>query len=91
MAGFGDTTTTFQRTGTVAAGGLKIEAGCWTQLTDASFNVPTQLVEVISVVTDIDGTVAITTIPDVSSGGNIKATLSGSGSGKIVNYTAIGW
>jgi hypothetical protein len=91
MSGFGDNTTTFMRGG-IVAGGLKIEAGCWTQLADTSLNIPTRLTEIFCFVSDSgDASAYLTTVPDVSSGGNIKGTLGNTGSGAIVNYIAIGY
>jgi hypothetical protein len=89
--GFGDNSTSFMRAASLN-GGLRLEAGCWTQLTDTSLNIPTQLTRIVSFVSDSgDYSCNLETIPDISTGGNIKGTLKNTGSGATINYIAVGW
>ena len=85
MAGFGDNSTCFMRTGTVPTGGLRIEAGCWTQTADATAHIPTQLSTIFAFVC---GSATPNEAPDVS-GSFIKCGLAGTPS--VMNYIAIGW
>jgi len=85
MAGFGDNSTTYMRSGSVA--GMRIEAGCWTQGADASTHIPTTLKEVYCIVCGSEGP---TEVPDISLG-FIKCGLAASASGKILNYVAVGF
>ena len=91
MAGFGDNATTFMRGGLIA-GGLKVEAGCWTQNTDPTAHIPTRLTRIVSFIGIQDGTSCnLTDVPDVSDGYIKCAMSSGAGNGDIVNYVAFGW
>ena len=87
MAGFGDNSTTFMRTGGIPTGGLRIEAGCYTTFTDATAYIPTQLSEVISFVC---GSAVPNEPPDIS-GGFLRCSVSDDQTGKIMNYVAVGW
>ena len=84
MAGFGDNTTTFMRAATIP-GGMRIEAGCWTQTADASLHIPTGLTEVFCVVCGSEG---LADVPCVSDGFLSGALVTG---GKVVNYIAVGF
>jgi hypothetical protein len=84
MAGFGDNSTCFMREGRVPAGGLRIEAGCWTQTSDATAHIPTKLTEIFSF---ICGSATPNEIPDISNS-FIKCGLSGTPS--VMNYIAVG-
>jgi hypothetical protein len=88
--GFGDTTTRFQRHGTITTGGISIECGCVTEGGDTTFYVPTQLSEVFCLLTNSDGSSVVESIPDVSTG-FIKATLRNTIVGSTVNYVAFGF
>ena len=86
---FGDNTTCFQRGSVIPAGGIRIEAGCFTRADVTDLRIPTQFTEVISLVVN-DGTVRVIDIPDITSG-VIYASTSGTPSGTVVNYIACGF
>jgi len=86
MARFGDNSTTFMRSGTLD-GGMRMEAGCWTQCVAAATNIPTNLTRVISLVCGSEGA---TTTPTVTNG-TIVATTADDKTDKILNYIAVGW
>jgi hypothetical protein len=88
---FGDNTAgTFVRGGVIPAGGLRVETGCYTHCDGTDLVLPSNFLEVISVVVNGDGTLQVIAIPDMS-GTNIKASTSGTCSGKVINYVAVGW
>ena len=89
MAGFGDTSTTFQR-GASIPGGLRVESGCFTLSDTTDFKVPTHFTDVAAVIFSGDGTVSPTEIPDVS-GSFITCKTSGTPNGVVINYVAFGW
>jgi len=47
MAGFGDNSTVFQRGAVISQGGIRLEIGEYTQATDTTMRVPTQLTRII--------------------------------------------
>ena len=89
QAGFGDNSTTFQRSA-VIPGGLRVEAGCLTVHDTTDFVVATHFTEVAAVIFSGDGTMGPEEAPDVSNG-YIVVKTSGSPSGVVVNYIALGW
>ena len=87
MAGFGDNSTTFMRTGGIPTGGLRIEAGCYTSGTaDATAYIPTQLSEVVAFVC---GSASPNESADIS-GGFLRCSLGTNSAGEM-NYIAVGW
>lgn len=90
MAGFGDNSSCFQRHA-IVPGGLVVESGCWTQTSDATIYIPTQMATCVACVINTDSTegIGFSTVPCVSSG-YIKGTCA-DGSGKIINYVAFGF
>jgi hypothetical protein len=91
MAGFGDNSAaTFQRGATIAAGGLRVEAGCFTMNDTTDCKIPTNFVECAGIIFSGDGTVSPTEKPDVS-GSNIVVKTSGTPNGVVLNYIAVGW
>ena len=88
MAGFGDfSDTTKMRGGVIPAGGLHIDTGCWTQGSDVTAYIPTQLTEIVAFVC---GSASPDESPDIS-GSFLRCSLTGTSSGKILNYIAVGW
>lgn len=87
MAGFTDSSYTYMRAATIPTGGLKIEAGCWTQGAAASAHIPTQLTTCIALVCGSEGATAVPCI----SNGFISCALAASSATKVQNYIAVGW
>lgn len=87
MGGFGDQYNSMMRGVTLPMGGLRIEAGCWTQGADVTAHIPTQLTTIVAF---LCGSGASYQIPEIS-GSFIKCGLASTATSKILNYIAIGW
>jgi hypothetical protein len=88
---FGDNSTVFQRGATIAAGGLRVETGEWTQGGSADISIPTQMTRVISYISESgDGSCSLTSPVEVSAG-FLVGTTNETTSGVIISYVAFGW
>ena len=89
--GFGDNSTVFQRSGTIGAGGLRVETGCWTSGSAADISIPTQLTTAVSFISESgDGSCSLTELVEVSDG-YLTGSTNEDTSSKLINYVAFGW
>jgi phosphoserine aminotransferase len=86
---FGDNSTVFQRSGRIP-GGLKIEAGEWTQGSTTDISIPTRFTQIFAFVSNTgDGSAQLTSQAEISNS-FIKGTTNETTSGVSVAYIAIG-
>ena len=88
---FGDNSTVFQKSGTIGAGGLRVETGEWTQGSTTDISIPTQFTTAISFISESgDGSCSLTELVEVSNG-VLSGATNETTSGKIITYVAFGW
>ena len=89
--GFSDSSVAIQRSGTIGAGGLRVETGEWTSGSTTDISIPSQFTRVISFISESgDGSCSLTESAEMS-GSFITGATNETTSGKIINYVAFGW
>jgi hypothetical protein len=91
MSGFGDNSTVFQRGATIPQGGLRLEVGEFTQATDTTAEIPTQLLSVVFGMCIVDGSQVGRASIGNTSLGFVDFSLGKTGSGQVIHYIVAGY